>query len=212
MSRDSALSDYDNVNILLLTDGDPSPLTVPPSGIASALRDLMCELPSRDSITAFGYGYQMKSDLLLQIAQAGNGAFAFIPDASMVGTVFCHAVSNALVAVADPLNRNVILVSNRMGENFTTGLTSTTYTLLDRTPATEDFTTANFEDNRRAFVNNNIYLPGLLVSINENICKGTNLAIRSDHGTQYDSADFVNEMKFIGLTESKSFVRSPELS
>ena len=47
-------------------------------------------------------------------------------------------------------------------------------------------------------------------SINENICKGTNLAIRSDHGTQYDSADFVNEMKFIGLTESKSFVRSPE--
>lgn len=47
------------------------------------------------------------------------------------------------------------------------GLTSTTYPLLDATPPTEDFTTANFEDNRRAFVYNNIYLPGLLVSINE---------------------------------------------
>jgi outer membrane protein OmpA-like peptidoglycan-associated protein len=47
------------------------------------------------------------------------------------------------------------------------GLTSTTYPLLDPTPATEDFTTAHFEDNRRAFVNNNIYLPGLLISINE---------------------------------------------
>ena len=47
------------------------------------------------------------------------------------------------------------------------GLTSTTYPLLDPTPATEDFTTANFEDNRRAFVFNNIYLPSLLVSINE---------------------------------------------
>ncbi len=47
------------------------------------------------------------------------------------------------------------------------GLTSTTYPLLDPTPPTEDFTTANFEDNRRAFVYNNIYLPGLLVSINE---------------------------------------------
>ncbi|MDP4716347.1 MAG: DUF5723 family protein [Flavobacteriales bacterium] len=47
------------------------------------------------------------------------------------------------------------------------GLTSTSYPLLDPTPPTEDFTTANFEDNRRAFVYNNIYLPGLLVSINE---------------------------------------------
>lgn len=47
------------------------------------------------------------------------------------------------------------------------GLTSTNYPLLDPTPPTEDFTTANFEDNRRAFVYNNIYLPGLLVSINE---------------------------------------------
>ena len=47
------------------------------------------------------------------------------------------------------------------------GLTSTTYPLLDPTPPTEDFTTANFQDNRRAFVNNNIYLPGLLISINE---------------------------------------------
>ncbi len=47
------------------------------------------------------------------------------------------------------------------------GLTSTTYPLLDPTPATEDFTTAHFEDNRRVAVYNNIYLPSLLVSINE---------------------------------------------
>ena len=47
------------------------------------------------------------------------------------------------------------------------GLTSSVYPLLDPTPPTEDFTTANFQDNRRAFVNNNIYLPSLLVSINE---------------------------------------------
>ncbi len=42
----------------------------------------------------------MNSELLLQIvsiAQVGNGAFAHIPDAGMVGTVFCNAVSNALV-------------------------------------------------------------------------------------------------------------------
>jgi putative transposase len=47
-------------------------------------------------------------------------------------------------------------------------------------------------------------------SINAGICKETHLALRSDHGTQYDSKDFVKEMKFLGLTESKAFVRSPE--
>jgi hypothetical protein len=39
------------------------------------------------------------------------------------------------------------------------GLTSSNYPLLDPTPPTEDFTNANFEDNRSAFVHNNIYLP-----------------------------------------------------
>lgn len=47
-------------------------------------------------------------------------------------------------------------------------------------------------------------------SSTQNICIGTELAIRSDHGTQYDSVDFIKEMKFLGLTESKAFVRSPE--
>jgi hypothetical protein len=36
------------------------------------------------------------------------------------------------------------------------------------------------------------------------------LQLRSDHGSQYDSADFMNEMKFLGLEMSKAFVRSPQ--
>jgi len=47
------------------------------------------------------------------------------------------------------------------------GLTSSNYPLLDPTPPTEDFTNANFEDNRSAFVHNNIYLPSLMISLNE---------------------------------------------
>ena len=34
--------------------------------------------------------------------------------------------------------------------------------------------------------------------------------MRSDHGSKYDSADFMKEMNFIGLSMSKRFVRSPE--
>lgn len=47
-------------------------------------------------------------------------------------------------------------------------------------------------------------------SLNKNICAGTALQLRSDHGSQYESRDFLNEMKFLGLDMSKAFVRSPE--
>lgn len=46
--------------------------------------------------------------------------------------------------------------------------------------------------------------------VDKDVCKGMQLQLRSDHGSQYDSADFMNEMKFLGLGMSKSFVRSPE--
>lgn len=37
-----------------------------------------------------------------------------------------------------------------------------------------------------------------------------NLQLISDHGSQYDSADFMNEIKFLGKEMSKAFVRSPQ--
>lgn len=47
-------------------------------------------------------------------------------------------------------------------------------------------------------------------SVDKDVCKGMKLQLRSDHGSQYDSADFTNEMKFLGLEMSKAFVRSPQ--
>lgn len=47
-------------------------------------------------------------------------------------------------------------------------------------------------------------------SLNKNICAGTALQLRSDHGSQYESRDSLNKMKFFGLDMSKEFVRSPE--
>ncbi len=46
--------------------------------------------------------------------------------------------------------------------------------------------------------------------IDQNICVDTGLFLRSDHGSQYDSNDFQNELKFLGLIHSPAFVRSPE--
>ena len=47
-------------------------------------------------------------------------------------------------------------------------------------------------------------------TVDKDVCRGMNLQLRSDHGSQYDSADFLNEMKFLGLEMSKAFVRSPQ--
>lgn len=47
-------------------------------------------------------------------------------------------------------------------------------------------------------------------SVSQNICQDIGLFLRSDHGSQYDSNDFQNELKFLGLTHSPAFVRSPE--
>jgi putative transposase len=47
-------------------------------------------------------------------------------------------------------------------------------------------------------------------SLDRNICVDIGLFLRTDHGSQYDSNDFQNEIKFLGLVYSPAFVRSPE--
>ena len=51
---------------------------------------------------------------------------------------------------------------------------------------------------------------GVINHFNKDVCKRMKLQLRSDHGSQYDSADFMNEMKYLGLEMSKAFVRSPQ--
>lgn len=47
-------------------------------------------------------------------------------------------------------------------------------------------------------------------SIEKDVCQKIGLMLRSDHGSQYDSNDFQNEMRFLGLKLSPAYVRSPE--
>jgi len=81
-------------SLFLLTDGQPS--ESPANGEAEALRgyfqshrDFSCQ------VNTFGFGYSLKSKMLLELAREGNGTFAFIPDAKIVGTCFVNAIANA---------------------------------------------------------------------------------------------------------------------
>ncbi|CAG9467059.1 unnamed protein product [Pedinophyceae sp. YPF-701] len=80
--------------VFLLTDGMPN--IEPPRGhipmlqrhLATATRNVVGE--------TFGFGYNLDSLLLRDIAREMGGSYSFIPDAGMVGTVFIHAIANFL--------------------------------------------------------------------------------------------------------------------
>ena len=81
-----------NVVALLLTDGFPN--VNPPRGIIPTLQSM--EMKNRWSLHTFGFGYKLDSALLAEIAHWGNGLFGFIPDCSMVATIFINFLSNML--------------------------------------------------------------------------------------------------------------------
>lgn len=83
--------------VLLLTDGQPN--VQPPNGLThdQALVKYFTEYPHFScAINTFGFGYALNSELLVDLAKGGNGTFAFIPDALIVGTTFVNSVANVL--------------------------------------------------------------------------------------------------------------------
>jgi hypothetical protein len=87
-----------NSAIFLLTDGQPN--VIPPNGHLPMLQQYKDQHGLPGIINTFGFGYNLDSKLLHELAVAGNGAYAFIPDGSFVGTIFVNALSNLLSTFA----------------------------------------------------------------------------------------------------------------
>lgn len=81
-----------NIVALLLTDGFPN--VNPPRGILPTLKAM--EMKNRWTLNTFGFGYKLDSALLTELAHWGNGLFGFIPDCSMVATIFINFIANIL--------------------------------------------------------------------------------------------------------------------
>lgn len=77
---------------LLLTDGVSN--VNPPRGILPTLATLRVENPW--ALHTFGFGYNLDSALLAGISEWGGGLFGFIPDCTMVGTVFINFIATVL--------------------------------------------------------------------------------------------------------------------
>ncbi|EUC67097.1 U-box protein [Rhizoctonia solani AG-3 Rhs1AP] len=97
LSTPSAPKDQRLSAVFILTDGQPN--IDPPRGHIPMLKSYLDALPSdapNFTISTFGFGYNLDSRLLDEIANVGQGMYGFIPDSGMVGTVFVHALANLL--------------------------------------------------------------------------------------------------------------------
>ncbi|EXJ88576.1 hypothetical protein A1O1_05506 [Capronia coronata CBS 617.96] len=83
--------------LFVLTDGMPNHMC-PQQGYVAKLEPMLSKLAEEKACTptihTFGFGYSLKPGLMPSIAEVGNGAYSFIPDAGMIGTVFVHSVAN----------------------------------------------------------------------------------------------------------------------
>jgi len=88
-----------NSAVFLLTDGQPN--VIPPRGHLPMLQKYKDEHGLPGIVNTFGFGYNLDSKLLNELSVAGNGAYAFIPDGSFVGTIFVNALSNLMSTAAN---------------------------------------------------------------------------------------------------------------
>ena len=92
-----------NKGIILLTDGIPN--VEPPRGHEAMLERYFTEHNFKCMFSCYGFGYNLNSELLLNISNiSGGDGYSFIPDASILGSVFIHGISNILTtAVYNPI-------------------------------------------------------------------------------------------------------------
>jgi len=84
-------------HVMLLTDGQTNARDTVMRNLADYQQKYE-HLPG--TVSTFGFGYNIDSELLSQIAAFGDATYSFIPDAGFVGTVFINTLSNLLVTFA----------------------------------------------------------------------------------------------------------------
>jgi len=80
-------------SVYILTDGVPN--VHPSLGYGRAIDKVLSKTPVFGTVSTFGFGYNLDSKLLVDIASLGGGYYSFIPDAGMVGTCFINALANS---------------------------------------------------------------------------------------------------------------------
>ena len=94
--------------VFLLTDGIPN--VDPPRGHVYMMEKYFRDNDFKCMVSCYGFGYNLQSDLLLKLSNASGGdGFSFIPDASLLGNIFIHGISNLLTTALTNVDMKVKL-------------------------------------------------------------------------------------------------------
>ena len=99
-----------NSAILMLTDGIPN--VSPAHGEVETLKRLRKTKNFTCPIYTFGFGYNLQTTLLYDLAKYSNGGNAHIPDGNMIATVFCNFIATILCTVVMNLQLHVVPKEN----------------------------------------------------------------------------------------------------
>eukprot|EP00184_Porphyridium_aerugineum_P006135 CAMPEP_0184699730 /NCGR_PEP_ID=MMETSP0313-20130426/5885_1 /TAXON_ID=2792 /ORGANISM="Porphyridium aerugineum, Strain SAG 1380-2" /LENGTH=871 /DNA_ID=CAMNT_0027158855 /DNA_START=81 /DNA_END=2696 /DNA_ORIENTATION=+ len=123
-----------NVHIYLLTDGENN--VSPPGEMHEVTMNYIkrkCPAGMNPVVSTFGYGSDLDSDMLYSVADACNGGvFGFIPDASLVGTVFVNALSNSLMLGAASDEERALMISDPIISSISEQFASVIMQLLNK--------------------------------------------------------------------------------
>jgi len=110
-----------NVVIILQTDGESDPSYDPMRGIPDTFRTWVeTNRSTRVTVHTVGYGFGAALDtpLLRSLADIGRGTVNYIPDGSMVGTVFIHLMANLMSCVYRGVEIQIPSLSRRIPVGF----------------------------------------------------------------------------------------------
>lgn len=121
--------------MIVLTDGQPNP--EPPRGSRVMLQRAQDkhreQHPDRpfSTIHTFGFGYDVDSELLHNLANTTGGTYTFIPDAGMVGTGFVNRMATILSNAATEMQFKVSLPEGMTLSKESVASTSIPWTVHD---------------------------------------------------------------------------------
>ena len=136
-----------NVVIILQTDGESDPSYDPMRGIPDTFRTWVdANRATKVTVHTVGYGFGAALDtpLLRSLADIGGGTVNYIPDGSMVGTVFIHMMANLMSCVYRGVEIQIPSLSRRIPVGFLQADQSRDFVLtIPGVPVLEITATAN---------------------------------------------------------------------
>jgi len=94
--KNLSLENYQK-SIMVFTDGDSN--INPPKGVYNTLKSTLKATKDNFTISTFSFGNDAGPQLLIDIAQLGNGIYGYCPDGTMVGTIFINYMANLLSTI-----------------------------------------------------------------------------------------------------------------